>query len=110
VSFYVGIVGLTDGPRPALNHPGHWLYSAGHPLVHLNALLEATAPAGSAAIDHISFRAHGLVQTREFLGRSNIPFDEAPLTCTSLQQLFVRDPCDVKIELTFDLADEGFVG
>ena len=106
VSFYVDIVGLSDGPRPALKHPGHWLYCDGHAIVHLNALLESTPPTGSASIDHISFRAHGLARTRDVLGRAGTAWHEAPLAGTSLHQVFVRDPCGVKIELTFDLDDD----
>src|SRR5262245_55076162 len=30
-SFYVEILGLTEGPRPALGFPGAWLYAGGRP-------------------------------------------------------------------------------
>jgi catechol 2,3-dioxygenase-like lactoylglutathione lyase family enzyme len=107
VAFYTKYVGLEDGPRPALRHPGHWLYSDGKPIVHLNALLAESGPRTTGAVDHISFRAHGLEQTRRFLEEDGIAFSEAPLFGTSLHQVFLRDPGGLKIELTFDTNAEG---
>jgi hypothetical protein len=36
VQFYEDVLGFVNGPRPQFNFPGAWLYSAGHPVLHLN--------------------------------------------------------------------------
>ena len=36
VHFYENVLGFTNGPRPPFNFPGAWLYSSGHPVLHLN--------------------------------------------------------------------------
>ena len=35
VQFYEDVLGFVNGPRPQFNFPGAWLYSAGHPGLHL---------------------------------------------------------------------------
>src|SRR5262245_35028557 len=35
VRFYEDILGLVNGPRPPFDFPGAWLYSEGHPVLHL---------------------------------------------------------------------------
>ena len=36
VRFYEDVLGFMNGPRPPFDFPGAWLYSAGHPVLHLN--------------------------------------------------------------------------
>jgi catechol 2,3-dioxygenase-like lactoylglutathione lyase family enzyme len=36
VRFYEDVLGFVNGPSPQFNFPGAWLYSAGHPVLHLN--------------------------------------------------------------------------
>ena len=36
VRFYEDVLGFVNGPRPPFDFPGAWLYSAGHPVLHLN--------------------------------------------------------------------------
>jgi hypothetical protein len=36
VQFYEDVLGFVNGPRPPFNFPGAWLYSADHPVLHLN--------------------------------------------------------------------------
>ena len=43
VHFYETVLGFTNGPRPPFNFPGAWLYSSGHPVLHLNDIRQATA-------------------------------------------------------------------
>jgi catechol 2,3-dioxygenase-like lactoylglutathione lyase family enzyme len=66
--FFVRVLGLTDGARPAFPFPGAWLYLDGRAVVHL---AEATRTddtgladylgdtgdlEGKAALDHVAFR------------------------------------------------------
>lgn len=63
--FYPGTLGLEEGYRPALRNPGHWLYAGGQAVVHLNALLKASPSRDDGPLDHIAFKAYGLVTTQE---------------------------------------------
>ena len=40
VQFYEDVLGFVNGPRPEFDFPGAWLYSAGHPVLHLNDISE----------------------------------------------------------------------
>lgn len=108
-SFYVDVLGLREGARPGFTFPGHWLYAGEHAVVHL-AGLGAAAPIDTAAqtgrLDHISLRASGLVETRAHLAGLGIVGREAPVPGMPLHQIFLRDPCGLAIELTFDLSTE----
>jgi catechol 2,3-dioxygenase-like lactoylglutathione lyase family enzyme len=105
--FYTRHLGLTDGPRPVIPFPGHWLYSEGQPIVHLAAFLDRSSGDNTGPLDHISFRAHGLERTRAYFSAQGIAFEEAPVPGWPLHQVFVRDPKGLKIELTFSLDEEA---
>lgn len=103
--FYRRALGLVPGARPALKYAGYWLYASGQPLVHLYASGRAPSPE-AVALDHVSFRARGLAESRRRLSAEGIAFTEAPVPGWTLHQVFIRDPLGLKIELTFDLAAE----
>lgn len=107
LAFYTRTLGLQEGYRPALRHPGHWLYADGQAIIHLNALLESSPSADVGPLDHVALKAHGLIPTREFLRAANVPFTESPLTGTTLHQVFLKDPLGLRIELNFDLDVEA---
>jgi catechol 2,3-dioxygenase-like lactoylglutathione lyase family enzyme len=104
--FYTRCLELQAGARPVMPAPGFWLYGGGQPLVHLYAGEQSSLAGPTAALDHISFRAHGLERTRKRLREQGHAFDEAPVAGWPLYQLFLRDPFGMKIELTFDLDEE----
>ena len=106
VAFYTKVLPLEAGERPTMPRPGFWLYSRGAPIVHLYASLDARDWGPTGGLDHISFRAHELEQTRARLQHDGVPFDEFPLPGTAIHQIFLRDPTGLKIELTFDLDEE----
>ena len=35
-SFYLGVLGFTEGPRPPLGFDGAWLYAGGQPILHVS--------------------------------------------------------------------------
>lgn len=106
LEFYTKHIGLVPGSRPVMSFPGYWLYSGGQPIVHLAAFLDDDQGVDTGALDHISFRAHGLDETRERLEAQGVPFEEAPVPGWPLYQVFIKDPNGLKIELTFDLNEE----
>ena len=60
LDFYVGLLGLTVGYRPALGFPGAWLYAGGAQAV-LHLYFERPMPATrTGVIDHLAFGATGL--------------------------------------------------
>jgi catechol 2,3-dioxygenase-like lactoylglutathione lyase family enzyme len=36
ITFYEDVLGMKNGPRPPFDFPGAWIYSAGHPVLHIN--------------------------------------------------------------------------
>ncbi len=106
LAFYTTTLGLQEGYRPALRHPGHWLYAGGQAVLHLNALLPLTPP-DRGPVDHMALKAHDLDATRQLLRDAQVPFQEQPLKGTTLHQVFVQDPLGLTVELNFDLAAEG---
>ncbi|VTU28411.1 hypothetical protein H4CHR_02198 [Variovorax sp. PBS-H4] len=106
LAFYTRTLGLKEGYRPALRHPGHWLYAGGHAILHLNALLQTSHAQSVGPVDHIALKATGLASTREALRAADVAFRETPLTGTSLYQVFLQDPLGLTVELNFDLTAE----
>ena len=100
--FYVGILGLTVGHRPAFASAGYWLYLDGQPLVHLvqRSVGDAHHPA-SGNLDHIAFRGVNLAMTRAAIEAVGLSCREQIVPHDGTVQLFVHDPDGIKIELNF---------
>src|SRR5437868_10170864 len=102
--FYTRVIGLAKGRRPDIPAPGAWLYAGGVPIVHLYAYLEQPETAHdpvTGPLDHISFRGTGLEQTKVHLRAQGVDFTQAPIPGWNIEQVFLRDPKGLKIELTF---------
>ena len=104
-AFYVDVLGLVEGARPAFRFPGHWLYSEGRPIVHLAARLDRRPATETGPLDHIAFSGHGLDEMRQRLKDKRIPFDEVPVPGFPLHQFFFSDPQGLKVELTFQVPE-----
>ena len=103
--FYVEVVGLVVGPRPPIASVGYWLYLGEVPVIHLvQRPLDATAPTGSGAVDHVAFHGVDFDTARARFSALGIVFREAVIPRDGTRQLFVHDPDGVKIELNFDPA------
>jgi catechol 2,3-dioxygenase-like lactoylglutathione lyase family enzyme len=101
--FYVEVLGLEEGERPPFTFPGHWLYLAGRPVVHLAGRegMEAGAARGTGAIDHIAFRARGLREMRAHLNGLDVEFREQPVPGLGLHQIFLTDPAGILVEINY---------
>ncbi len=108
--FYIEIIGLREFPRPDFGYPGAWLgcpQPGGLAIMHIYAGgpalgPEGKAPAGTAAIDHVSLSCSGY---RSFVSRfkaAGLDWREFIVPGTTLWQLFVDDPSGVQLELTFE--------
>jgi len=113
--FWTEIIGLKEFPRPDFGYPGALLgcpQPGGLAIIHFYAGgpalgPEGKAPAGTAAIDHVSLSCSGY---RSYVARfkvAGLDWREFIVPGTSLWQLFVYDPSGVQLELTFESGSEG---
>ena len=75
VKFYEDVLGFTNGLRPPFNFPGAWLYSAGHPVLHINDISQTDKEQrpDSGVIDHVAFGSRGFEATRQHLAGKGVP-------------------------------------
>tara|TARA_R110002153_G_scaffold154479_1_gene306520 strand:- start:111 stop:518 length:408 start_codon:yes stop_codon:yes gene_type:complete len=99
--FYVDLLGLTVGYRPAFPVQGLWLYAEKKPLLHLIQVCNMPTPR-RGALDHMAFFATDLSRTLCLLGRHQVPF--RIIRCPGqvrTWQVFFYDPNGVEVELDF---------
>lgn len=112
-AFWCDVLGLTEGDRPPLPFPGHWLYSGGAPTVHLVGPRDSDSdkpprrsqPTGQ--VDHIAFDATGLAEMRAHLTNLGISFREMLVPRDGQTQIFLHDPNGVGVELNYPPAEAG---
>lgn len=100
LSFYCGLLGLREGPRPPFDFPGAWLYCGERAVVHVVAGRPLPAPP-QGVIDHMAFSASALASTVAALRARQIPFDLRRLVGDGRWQLFLHDPDGARVELDF---------
>jgi catechol 2,3-dioxygenase-like lactoylglutathione lyase family enzyme len=118
--WYVDVLGMRVGPHPDFKFPVYWLYLGDTDVLHLttgggkvseNRLKylgqQSTATSGSGVVDHVAFRATGLIELIAHLERKGIAFKERRVNDQGLYQLFVVDPNGVKVELNFEASEAG---
>jgi catechol 2,3-dioxygenase-like lactoylglutathione lyase family enzyme len=112
VRFYEDILGLVNGPRPPFDFPGAWLYSEGHPVLHLNDIspTDKQQPADSGVIDHIAFSSRGFEAMKQHLAQKAVSFRVNVVPNGSRRQIFLTDPNNVLIELNYDVGKEQAAG
>jgi catechol 2,3-dioxygenase-like lactoylglutathione lyase family enzyme len=116
--WFVDVLGMRVGPHPDFKFPVYWLYVGDTDVLHLtvggakaseNRLKylgqESTATSGTGVLDHVAFRATGLLEMIDHLKKKGVAFKERRVNDQGLYQLFVTDPNGVKIELNFEAAE-----
>ena len=117
--WYARVLGMRAGPHPDFGFPVHWMYLGEVDVVHIGPSARKAGEnqkrylgrtsqdtgAGTGALDHIAFRATGLREMLEVLGREKIPFTKRRANGQALFQLFFHDPNGVKIELNYAAAE-----
>ena len=108
VRFYEEVLGLVNGPRPPFDFPGAWLYSEGHPVLHLNDISPTDKPQrpDSGVNDHIAFGSRGFDAIKQHLAGKGVSFRVNEVPNSTRRQIFLTDPNNVLIELNFDVANE----
>lgn len=106
--FYVDVVGLREGPRPAFRSGsrGLWLYAGDTDVVHLSIAVDAErAPLHQGCFDHLAFDCGGLDATRARLDAAGVPYETDSVDELHQVQLFLTDPAGIGVELTFTQSD-----
>ena len=100
-SFFLNVFDLKEGERPLAIHriPGHWLYSEGHPLVHIIGGYGIDRAA--EAIDHVGFRMQGYAELRNKLDQLGIRYSTMDLADLGERRLFFRAPGGPLLEAVF---------
>jgi len=108
VKFYEDVLGFMNGPRPPFNFPGAWLYSAGHPVLHLNDISQTDKQQrpDSGVIDHVAFASSGFEAMKQHLSSNGVPYRMNQVPNSARWQIFLRDPNNVEIELNFETKNE----
>ena len=112
VRFYEEVLGLVNGPRPPFDFPGAWLYSEGHPVLHLNDISPTDKPQrpDSGVIDHIAFGSRGFDALKQHLAGKGVSFRVNEVPNSTRRQIFLTDPNNVLIELNYDVGKEQAAG
>ena len=108
IRFYEEVLGLKNGPRPPFNFPGAWLYSEGHPVLHLNdiANTDREQRPDSGVIDHVAFGSRGFEAMKKHLTGKGIAHRINLVPNSTRAQIFLRDPNNVELELNYDIKNE----
>lgn len=100
-AFYCGLLGLRNGPRPAIAVPGHWFYIGERAVLHVLPGRAGPQAGSSGAVDHFAIDAEDLPAFEARLRAAGQPFRRARLADTGTWQLFLDDPDGVRVELCF---------
>jgi len=103
-AFYVGLLGLADGPRPPFDFPGAWLYIGDQAVLHLIGGRPVPEPA-AGVLDHMAFSASDLGGTVARLKAHNIDYVLRRQAGHGPWQLFCHDPNGAKVELDFSASE-----
>jgi glyoxylase I family protein len=102
-TFYIEVVGLSEGPRPPLVSFGYWLYAGDQCVLHLSRTRpdEVRRTDIPTTFDHVAFTCADLPAMKARLKRHNIEFTTGQVPALGITQIFIRDPAGNGIELSF---------
>jgi catechol 2,3-dioxygenase-like lactoylglutathione lyase family enzyme len=117
--FYVEVLGLAEGFRPAFDFPGHWLYVGERAVVHLigadpkdgKSLIRSMGDrpvdglVGSGAVDHVAFGGTGLAAMRSRVEKRRLAYRERTVPGGVIHQMFLEDPNGIVIEINYPAAE-----
>jgi len=108
-SFYIEVLGLSEGARPPMGFPGAWFYAGGRPVLHVISGRQLP-PDPKGVLDHMAFSATGLADVAERLRGAEVPYDLRRQPGSGVWQLFFFDPNGARVELDFDPSEAAPAG
>ncbi len=103
-AFYVEMVGLHDGFRPAMGSGSHgyWLYADQSAVLHLSSgAADSATNRSTGHFSHVAFACADLDATSERLEAAGVPHRTVVLDEDAQVQIFVIDPAGITVELNF---------
>lgn len=100
-SFFVDVLGLTEGWRPPFPFPGAWLYAGDSAVVHLVQVGKAAMASEGSALDHFAFEISDYEEALARVRAAGLSFVETDVPGSTIRQIFVRDGNGVSIELNW---------
>ncbi|MEK9722141.1 MAG: VOC family protein [Rhodospirillaceae bacterium] len=107
--FYVDLLGLVDGHRPAaLGTKGHWLYAGEKPIIHLIEDSDGSVKKngerrefleGAGGQTHVALTVEKARDAVERLSEAGVPYWDRLFRDPVMYQVFVEDPNGLLIEL-----------
>jgi len=97
-AFFVDVLGLVGGPRPAFASAGYWLYAEGVPVVHMQQAAAPVGPSSLSALNHAAFQVADFDAAIGRLEQHGVAYDLARVPGTALRQAFFLDPNGVRLE------------
>lgn len=103
--FYVDVVGLRVGDRPAFDFHGYWLYIGDQAVLHLvdDAAAPASADGRVGTFDHVAFSCHDMPAFEAHLQSRGVRYRRSAVPGRPQAQLFLTDPAGNGVELNFAL-------
>jgi catechol 2,3-dioxygenase-like lactoylglutathione lyase family enzyme len=98
-AFFVEVLGLRVGPRPAFDFAGAWLYAGDKDVVHLVETDHDKLPSPAASINHFALRVANFDAALARLRALAVPFELDVTPGGELRQIYVTDPNGVRVEL-----------
>jgi catechol 2,3-dioxygenase-like lactoylglutathione lyase family enzyme len=98
-AFFVEVLGLRVGPRPAFDFAGAWLYAGDKDVVHLVETDHDKLPSPAASINHFALRVANFDAALARLRALAVPFELDVTPGGELRQVYVTDPNGVRVEL-----------
>ena len=99
--FFLDLLGLTEGARPAFSSRGYWLYAEGKPVVHLSVSDQHYASKRQGYFDHVAFRSSGLGDFLRRLDAAGVEHNRGYVEACNMTQIFLRSPTGTRIEVNF---------
>jgi catechol 2,3-dioxygenase-like lactoylglutathione lyase family enzyme len=98
-AFFVAVLGLRVGPRPAFDVAGAWLYAGDKDVVHLVETDHDKLPSPAASIHHFALRVADFEAALARLRDRSVPYETDTTPGGELRQIYVTDPNGVRVEL-----------
>ncbi|WP_430390826.1 VOC family protein [Dyella sp. 20L07] len=98
--FYIDIIGLHEGQRPAFRSRGYWLYAGEQAVIHLSIAVDGDGePEPTGWLSHCAFACEDLAGMLTRLNQAGVPYRRNELS--DQLQLFLTDPSGMGVELNF---------